>query len=304
MALVQIESPAFLVREEGFNPEALFIELTGVLVRSHVADQADGLFAVLPPPTDREHRAILPLREEYIRDADALAALGGIRQSPEMKWLALMVQCDAPGRSADVLPFPFIHDGLEIDSVKFPIAQEDHSSAVWNKGLNFLDQSDVKTLREVSLLSPAYYPSNGQSPLSVNQRHHERNTPSSHGASIHHQHQGQMGQTAKKRTSKRKKVDIRADSCILQPAPQLLLTAFGFSRSRRLSCNFWKLAAPTSNDATDKSRKGVEVPGEIAGRTGKCFPERLPDDEKPFLLSLMSGSIQCSFGNVHWHIWA
>jgi hypothetical protein len=61
----------------------------------------------------------------------------------------------------------------------------------------------------------------------------------------------------------------------------------------------WKLAAPASNDAADKSRKSVEVPGKIAGRIGKCFLHCLPDGGIPFLLSLMSGSIQCSFGNIH-----
>jgi len=298
MALVQIESTAFLIRKKRLNPETFPIKITGFLRRFHVADQIDRFFAVLSPPTDRKHRAISLLREERTGDADALAALGGIPQGLKMKWLALIIQCDAPGRAADVLPCPSIDYGLEVGPIKLPVSKKNNSGSVWNKGLNLLYQSNVKTLGKVPLLALAHYPSNGQSPPLVNQCHHERNTPSSHSASIHHQHQGQVGQAEEKRISKRKKVGIGADARILQPATKMFLTAFGFGCVRKFTCNLWKLAALAANDATDESRKGVEVPGKIAGCAGKCLPDGVLDGGESFLLSLMSGSISCSFGNL------
>jgi len=73
--LYKLDAPAFLVREEGLNPEALFVPVAGFFHQFEIGDQENGFLVLAIPPSNRQDKAIGGLSEMGIGDFQTFAGL-------------------------------------------------------------------------------------------------------------------------------------------------------------------------------------------------------------------------------------
>jgi len=104
VALVQMKSSAFLIREQCLNLEPLPIPTAGFFSRGHVRDEMDRLFAVSSPPGDGEKWSVPALREECAWNIKNISRGHVITHVSESKFLPLPSQCRGLARPQSVLP--------------------------------------------------------------------------------------------------------------------------------------------------------------------------------------------------------
>lgn len=192
MAFVQVEPPAFLVGEEGFNAETLAVELASILGRCHVADEIDRFLTVLPPPTEGEHGAVSFVGEPAVGCIGARAGLGVMGHVLKLKPLTFPAKAGVAGRAADILPHHLMKEALKPDAIELAIPQKNDMGFSRNQSGNLSDEADVSVFGEVPLFAFDHHPGNGQGALLLNQSDHESHTATSDGAPVHHQYQREM----------------------------------------------------------------------------------------------------------------
>jgi hypothetical protein len=114
-----------------------------------------------------------------------------------------------------------------------------------------------------------------------------------------------VAQTQEQRSGKREEEVLASHRFIAKLSFESFDTALDFRcltswPSRDLVGNVGKIRPPAAHDPTDQPRQSVQTTGQMSCRfSGEQRPQGAADGLKSFLLSLMSGSIQCSFGNIH-----
>ncbi len=221
------------------------------------------------------------------------------------KLLAPPAQCGALARPQDVVPLALIHQGLKIHTIEFTVAEQHDPSPLGNQLPHLVHQFDVNSLREMALSSLGYSPHDRQASLLIDQADHERHAATADDASVDYQHQWDVAQTQEQRSGKREEEVLASHRFIAKLSFESFDTALDFRcltswPSRDLVGNVGKIRPPAAHDPTDQPRQSVQTTGQMSCRfSGEQRPQGAADGLKSFLLSLMSGSIQCSFGNIH-----
>ena len=132
VALVEVESATFGVREEGFNPKSLGIETTGLFGRAQIGHEINGLLAVFPPPAESKNRPVFLLREFASRSVKDFARGSVVAHVLEYEGLVFPIEGNIERCAACIVPFPVFDDSLKIDAVKLTIAHENDFGAFGN----------------------------------------------------------------------------------------------------------------------------------------------------------------------------
>ena len=262
VALVQIESTALLVREEGFDLEAPAVKVAGLFCRAHVGDQMDGLLAVLSPPSDGADRPVFALGERCvgnIKDISGFDMTGNIIKAEHFPF---PIQGCCLAGAQDILPLALFHESLQIHTIELPVPEQHHPSSLRNQLLYLADQLDVNPFREMPLLPLGHNPGNGQCPLLVDDADHERHAAAADNTSIDYQHQRSMAQAEQQSLSERKKEGLGIDGIVSDPSLEALDTTLGQCPWNLLG-DCGKIRAFTAHDSTDDCGQGIQSTGQM-----------------------------------------
>jgi hypothetical protein len=297
MALLKIETTALLIREAGLDFEAFRVEKASFIGTWHVCDQVDRLFAILSPPSQSQYRAVALLGEEGLRHNKHLSRFhmreGLLEGEP--------VVCPAQGvcfrGPQNVVPIPMVDNALQIDTVKFSIAEQYNARRIRNHASNSLNQFEVPLFAEMSLFLFLNQPGDGQRPLFVDDGDNERHTATPHHSPINQQDQGVMGQCSQDLLSEREEVDLVTHICVSQPAIETFDLTLRFSVgihvasrvSRDFTSNLRQLNASGSDDSANQASESAQMTRLIAAVFGGWTKilERKSDCPERFLPSVM-----------------
>jgi len=194
VAFVQIEAAALLVGEKRLDAETLPIRKAGILSRLHVADEEDGFFAVLAPPTQGRNGTVALFGEMAAERFGVLSNRSVLDHILKMKGFAFPAKLGVGGRTADITPTAFLNGRKQVDAVELAVAQKNHLRLWRNQCGNFLSEIDVSLLRQMPLLALDHRPGEGQRSFFVDQTNHQSHAPATNRAPVHCQHEGQVAQ--------------------------------------------------------------------------------------------------------------
>ena len=121
MAAVDLKTPAFLVRKEGFDVHPFAVPLAGARTTGHVAYQINRLGRVRLPPGHDHHRAVGRRGEADILAVEVLPARHAqIRQGQPLR---LALDENVFRGAADVLPVIAGHFCLQLRAIEFAVSR-------------------------------------------------------------------------------------------------------------------------------------------------------------------------------------
>jgi hypothetical protein len=170
-------------------------------------------------------KTIALLCKQGVRDVNALPGLDVVSHVPVGELLTVPVEDDVGAGAKHILPFPSVHQGLQINAIKFSIPEKDHPRLRRNQFFNLSDQLKVELFRKMPFLSFGYNPSQGQYPFLVDDSNHERHATPPHNAPIDDQIQGKVAKTLEQSLGERKKVRLAVDGVIFQPSMEAFYPA-------------------------------------------------------------------------------
>lgn len=279
MALMDVESPAFLVGEEGFDFEPFFVIRAGLLNGFDVGDQVDGLLVVSPPPRYGGDGAILFPGESDEGSHELLSGLDASAHVLKGEFVILRGELDGRGGARDILPAHEVDLLLVVHSVEFPVSSEDHLSIGRDEGLDKVEELKMDLLGKMPLLAVPHDPCQGQEPLVVDESDHQSGASRADGTAIDGKYQRHVGQSRNEDFGKGHKVDLLSDGLFDQQPRESLDPALpvgrfpvvvGFDGS--LSGNVGKTGALARHDAADHGCQGVQVPGLVARELFGVYP--------------------------------
>jgi len=122
MTFVQKKATAFLVGEEGFDLKTFFVPIHGFVGEFKIRDQKERVTVAALPMGNHRHRAIALSGEPNIWNANLIPAAQA--QITEREGQPVFVELDILSRATGITQIQSLQGSLQVDAIKFPIAQE------------------------------------------------------------------------------------------------------------------------------------------------------------------------------------
>jgi hypothetical protein len=182
-----MKAATVLVREKRFDAEALRIQATCLVCRSHIGDQIERGFLPFGPATEEHHRALGLFGHADIPSLDEGPRLDTGADGLASEALAVPHDGAVTPRPDHGGPAIRLYGVLEPRPIKCAIAKQDDPGALGDKVLDLLNQCDMESLRKMALLALTHQPRHRQGSTFVDHMEHQGDTPTPHDAPIHHE---------------------------------------------------------------------------------------------------------------------
>src|SRR5215468_236659 len=259
---MNMEPATFLVCKKSLYTEALFIQATGFLCKSHITDQIQWLVIPLGPTTQHHDGPIYLTCDLNVLELNQSAWLETRPQSIEAKCRAVPRRRRAHGRAAYVGPARLMERGLEGRPIELAVAQKDHLGPLGDHLAHQLNHGDMEVFSNVALRGVAHSPRQWQGSTLIDDMDHQRATPAAYAAPIHDKHHRLQGEMTQQDVHIGQKVQLLQDMRIVAPPCKAFDPALGLGAVGDLGGDVGQLGAFTAHDAANKRGESRQVPGD------------------------------------------
>ncbi len=266
MALLEVKATAFLVGKERLDSEPFAIPPAGFRHELEVGHEIERFPVIAAPPDNHEHRAIRAAGHPHVRQPNVLAGRHiHIRQRQP---LALTLDLDVLGGSADVAPAEARQFGLQVGAIKLAIAQKDDARLRWHQRLDHIEQRQMGRDIHMAFVLGDDQPGEGQGPSVVDEADDEGETTATNGTAVDHEDHGAVREALEQCLREGQSIALRSHAGIGQPALESLDTALALGGVGQFAGDGGEVGLAAADDATDQRGKGHEVARLPGGQRG------------------------------------
>jgi len=267
VAFLQIEPASLLVGKACLDQESLSVETACFIGTLHVRHQMDGLVTALSPPSQPRYGSVAPMGKESLGHNEHTTGLEMRKGLFVREPVVFPTESVGFGGAQNVMPTAMVYDTLQIDTVKFTVAEQDDVRPFGNHFSNIPNQLDVPLFAEVALFLFLNQPGYGQHPPLVDDCDHECHASASDDGPVDQHDKRLTGQCLQDLPGEGEEEDFTSHVFVLYPAIETLHLAFRFGAApyvtslgrRGFSSDLWQLNASGSDDSANESSEGIQM---------------------------------------------